>query len=604
MCLAGPAAFAEQRFALVVGANAGWSNDRPLRHAESDAERVRDVLVELGGFAPDRVELLRDPDSADVRSKLRRLSNTVRSLGEDSLVFIYYSGHSDETYLHLRGVPLTLEELHQALRELPATVKIGVLDSCRSGSILSAKGGTPTQRFAVKVEEPVRGLALLTSSGADELSQETKALAGSVFTHHLVSGLRGAADGDQDGKVTLSESYRYAYERTQTDTAASAVPQRPAFAFELRGQGDVVLTRIVQSTARLMLPRGEDRRYLVVDPQEWHLVAEGRAEPGREVGLALAPGDYQVKRVLPDQIESAAVSLAPGGVLRADALAWISRPLSAGVLKGRPDASEPAELREYKRGEALKLLAADEPGAALAIFDEVLKGKPDDWPSRRGRARALVRMAEAYEKVGDHPNERTALRDALTSDTSLSEDPDFKSWYQRLTELEAQDKRNEEIKKNVEKELSDNPRLKKRWGIGIDFISTRGIMVLVGSYKVIDTLYLYGSVDLIGPGVDAGLRWVPFGWKISPFIGGGVHTSLSGVGILPQRQSSVFTVNENAFDYVDIWGPGGHFDIGIQYFGGLGFSSEVGLGVILFNHPKFNTLETMPMVILNLGWYF
>ncbi|HEX8437981.1 MAG TPA: caspase family protein, partial [Archangium sp.] len=49
---------AEERFAVLIGANAGWSNDRPLRYAETDAERMREVLVELGGFAPDRVVLL------------------------------------------------------------------------------------------------------------------------------------------------------------------------------------------------------------------------------------------------------------------------------------------------------------------------------------------------------------------------------------------------------------------------------------------------------------------------------------------------------------------------------------------------------------------
>src|SRR5262245_49584945 len=54
----GRTAYAEQRYALVIGANPGWSSDRPLRYAETDAERMRDVLIALGGFAPDRVELL------------------------------------------------------------------------------------------------------------------------------------------------------------------------------------------------------------------------------------------------------------------------------------------------------------------------------------------------------------------------------------------------------------------------------------------------------------------------------------------------------------------------------------------------------------------
>src|SRR3954469_12828230 len=100
-------AFAEQRYALIIGSDPGWWQDRPLRYAENDAERMRDVLVSLGGFAPDRVELLRDPSSAEVRASLRRLPNAAHaSAGDDTLVFVYYPGHADDTTLHLKGEPL------------------------------------------------------------------------------------------------------------------------------------------------------------------------------------------------------------------------------------------------------------------------------------------------------------------------------------------------------------------------------------------------------------------------------------------------------------------------------------------------------------------
>ncbi|MFP2930136.1 caspase domain-containing protein, partial [Pyxidicoccus sp. 3LG] len=241
---AAPAAFAEERFAVVIGANAGWANDKPLRHAESDAEHVRDVLVELGGFSADRVHLLRDPDTAEVRALLRRMAGWLRANRGDTLLFVYYSGHADERHLHLRGEPLSHEELYGVLRDSPGRVRLGVVDACRSGSIVETKGGRPVASFASQVvdELEVNGLALLTSSGADELSQERRALAGSVFTHHLVSGLRGAADANEDGRVTLSEAYQHAYQRTEADTAATPVPQRPAFRYELKGQGEVVLT--------------------------------------------------------------------------------------------------------------------------------------------------------------------------------------------------------------------------------------------------------------------------------------------------------------------------------------------------------------------------
>src|SRR3954466_13399425 len=61
-------AHADQRYAVLIGASPGWSRDRRLGYAENDAERMRDVLVRLGSFAPDHVSLLRDPDTNEVRA--------------------------------------------------------------------------------------------------------------------------------------------------------------------------------------------------------------------------------------------------------------------------------------------------------------------------------------------------------------------------------------------------------------------------------------------------------------------------------------------------------------------------------------------------------
>ena len=95
-------ASAEERYALIIGANSGWELDKPLRHAQSDAERVAGVLIELGQFPKERVTVLREPDTAMVRQKLDALGQAARTSNGPSLVFVYYSGHADSTMLHLR----------------------------------------------------------------------------------------------------------------------------------------------------------------------------------------------------------------------------------------------------------------------------------------------------------------------------------------------------------------------------------------------------------------------------------------------------------------------------------------------------------------------
>jgi len=64
----------------------------------------------------------------------------------------------------------------------------------------------------------MKGDAFMTSSSANEASQESDAIRGSFFTYYLVSGLRGAADMIHDGRITLNEAYQYAYNETLSRT--------------------------------------------------------------------------------------------------------------------------------------------------------------------------------------------------------------------------------------------------------------------------------------------------------------------------------------------------------------------------------------------------
>lgn len=348
-------ASAEERFALVIGANGGFENDKELRHAISDAERVAAVLTELGQFPKARVTVLKEPDTKQVRAALTSISEAAQALTGASLVFVYYSGHADSRFLHLRGEPLGFEELYQTLRDIQATVRVGVFDACQAGAILATKGGTLAAPFDVKVvdELTVRGLAVLTSSGADELSQETKALQGSVFTHHFVSGLRGAADGDQDGQVTLAEAYRYAHQRTEVDTATTLVPQKPAFRYELKGQGELVMSWPAKATSSLVMPRGAGQRYVVVDEQERQVVAEGNSDPEHELAMALKPGKYVVKQVLPENLNIAPVTLEAGSQLRLTGLSYRSAPRSGGFVKGELSVIHPRTAFWFVAGSAL-----------------------------------------------------------------------------------------------------------------------------------------------------------------------------------------------------------------------------------------------------------
>jgi uncharacterized caspase-like protein len=595
-------AHAEQRYALVIGANPGWSQDRPLRYAENDAERIRDVLVTLGDFSPDRVELMRDPDTSDVRAALRKLATTARNSSEETLVFVYYSGHADDEHLHLRGEPLSHKELQETLRVMPATIKLAVIDACKSGAV-TYKGGHAAEEFAVNVVSPkLSGMVLLSSSGADELSQESRALAGSVFTHHLVSGLRGAADENSDHEVTVSEAYHYAYERTRADTSTGGTPQRPGFRYELSGQGELVLTHLaVNRNAQVTLPKGAHQRYVILDSHEWRLVAEAQTERDRDVNLAVAAGTYRVKRVLGDRLEVATVALAAGEHADVDRIAYSSAPLSAGIVKGDQHDLSPMEHNEWQRAQAFGILADGNARAALAMFDALLHDTPGDALAWRGRGRALVRLAEAYQRVNDHPSEQRSLHEALTADPSLSEDPVFQIWYKRVAELDARAAQSFEIKKALDESIRVNPRTTKHFGLGFDVLSSRGLLAVNGTVILHRMVFATAGIDLAVPGLDTSITFAPFASRWSPFVALGAHLSAKKLGY--GSGSTAMTTVNGMMSYSDdeIWGEHARIELGGQYVSGSGFTTELGFALITFKSDQGKVVQ-QGWPVLHFGW--
>ncbi len=298
--LAGATARADtRRVAVVVGNNAGNGDQAPLRYAEVDASKIGRVLVELGGVAPADLFLLQGQDVAMLEVALRRAKDRVAEYqrgGLDRVVLLfYYSGHSDGVALELGRDRYSFAALRRWLADTGADVRVALIDACKSGALLAAKGGSPGPAFQIRLSDDLAstGEVLLTSSAADENALESKEIGGSFFTHHLVSGLRGAADASGDGRVTLAEAYQYAYKHTiATSGATLAGTQHPAYDYRLSGQGELILTELAQPDAALVLPDGFERA-LVIELARDQVIAElGRGGPDR---IAVVPGRYGVR---------------------------------------------------------------------------------------------------------------------------------------------------------------------------------------------------------------------------------------------------------------------------------------------------------------------
>ncbi|MCA9689359.1 MAG: caspase family protein [Myxococcales bacterium] len=295
--LTAPEARGVRRFALIVGANDGGPERARLRYAGSDASSLSAVLRRHGGVAPaDRVMLL-DPTPARLQAALRELAARVsaaRAAGERVQFLFYYSGHSDEHGLLLGGVVIPYRELRAQIDQVPADVRLGVLDSCASGAFTRVKGGKMQAPFLFG-GAGVEGHAYLTSSSDDEAAQESDRIRGSFFTHFLLTGLRGAADVNGDRLVTLNEAYRFAFDETLARTELTAGgPQHAAYDIKLTGTGDVVMTDLRETTSKLEIAAEVGGR-IYVRTEGGELVAELYKPPAAgAVVLAVEPGTYKI----------------------------------------------------------------------------------------------------------------------------------------------------------------------------------------------------------------------------------------------------------------------------------------------------------------------
>ncbi|MBX2804127.1 MAG: caspase family protein [Myxococcales bacterium] len=316
---ASPAAFAAPTtVGVFVGSNRPGGGQQELQFAIRDAERMRAVLSEIGGLRAENALFLTDPSASDVLDALETQEQRVRTLeaaGEQTVFVFYYSGHARSDALTLGPTELELSQLRPRLESVGSTVTLAVLDACQAGAFSGIKGVAPGGEFSYVSTETLRaeGLVVMASSTATELSQESTELGGSFFTHHLVTGLRGAADRDEDGSVSLDEAYAYAYHRTLVTTAPTRVgEQHVTLETRLRGKGEMVLTRPVAADAWLLLDGAVSGRLLVVHEGSGTVAAEVVKEPDSSFSLALPSGRYRVVLRQAEQITSCRLRLAAG----------------------------------------------------------------------------------------------------------------------------------------------------------------------------------------------------------------------------------------------------------------------------------------------------
>jgi hypothetical protein len=256
-----------EQWAVVIGVGAYKSTAIPqLRYSVADAELVHQVLVGQGGFKKENVLLL--TDKTERKPTLRDLKWALgtflaRSAKKDDLILIFFAGHgapeidprgaesdglakylvpNDADPNDLYSTALPMDEFQTIFDRIEADRVVVFLDACYSG----AAGGRTfaSQRTrAGRVDEVFldrltrsKGRAIVTASRSSEVSLEVPELGHGLFTHFLVQGLRGAADLDRDGIISLQELYQYLEQQVTQKSRSIGGNQHPVMKGELEGQ--------------------------------------------------------------------------------------------------------------------------------------------------------------------------------------------------------------------------------------------------------------------------------------------------------------------------------------------------------------------------------
>ncbi len=231
-------------YAVVVGISDYQDPGIPdLRFADKDAEAFANFLRSKAGGSvhSDNLQLLTNAHATAGRIA-EALDAIIEKAKKDDLVIIYFSGHGDvegkkltqpgfllcwdaPSRVYMGGGTYSLSFLQEVVSTLSIQnqAKVVVItDACHAGKLAGSQiGGAQltTSNLAKQYANEVK----ILSCQPNEFSLEGPQWGGGrgVFSYHLVDGLYGLADRNNDGQVTLGEIDRY----LEDHVTAEAAPQ-------------------------------------------------------------------------------------------------------------------------------------------------------------------------------------------------------------------------------------------------------------------------------------------------------------------------------------------------------------------------------------------
>jgi WD40 repeat protein len=214
-------------YMLCIGINKYENENLNLTYAKMDAQAISEQMKIKGEklFNKTYSYTLYDKDAtrANILAKLEEIKKVMKK--EDVFLF-FYAGHgsmvensfyfvtSEISGLYQKDKlkdALSVTELQEKFKMLPALKQVVFIDACQSGSSVNtlAMRGASEEKALAQLSRS-SGVHVMASSESDQQSAEIKSLGHGVFTYVLLEALQGKADGAPlDSKITIYEIKSY-----------------------------------------------------------------------------------------------------------------------------------------------------------------------------------------------------------------------------------------------------------------------------------------------------------------------------------------------------------------------------------------------------------
>lgn len=320
----------------------------------------------------------------------------------------FYSGHgardrSGGAALTLVDGTLSQTAMHQrVLDKVRAPVVHLFIDACHAEAVVRARD-VDAKTVEIRPQElldhlsrtssvryPHVGLVVASTSGAS--THEWDIYQSGVFTHEVISGLRGVADVNHDGRVEYRElaAFLTAANREVIDPRArvASIVQAPA-----SGTHEALSRLGTQSTLGRLTGIPPTAGHFFIEDRRGNRILDGHAEPGFSISVGVPPDELLFLRNRDDEAE---VLVKAGAETQFVALAFHPRPL-------RPRGALETSLREglfvmpfgpaYYSGYVDRLESSPDAARASNVVASPSTNRALIWTLRGGAAALLATSA-------------------------------------------------------------------------------------------------------------------------------------------------------------------------------------------------------------------